>query len=540
LLNFIEMEDEVKKPTDDILALSKGNSIKVKRARKKPDYDKKRCISVQLRQEQLNKIGTLASMLDKTERVSAPGAESRSRDAHRAAYSQIDYIALSPTAEISAKFSETLHSETTKRHILTLASDEERENAEKELFDLINDYDELKANSLAQQQTIVKLEIQVEQLEEELKLKSLSTEQVMDHKLLTESYQEKTKKITELDVHNRLLALEVTQLREELEKHTTKEGHSHLPGKGIAAQLLTGFIKDNVVFDEEKDLQMKALEMEILGLQRLLQQKDNQINKLVFELECRDVRRMTIEEELNSNSKQENKYKKRLHKASAENQNLQHRASVLEHKLETQDTIIKVMEQKLAEEQEVGRIADVEKERMRKKLQELGVERRRQDVTFMNLFDELMVDGEEFKREESISAYREDGVLISFAEDTENEEGLYSPAMRFSSRRSNLLMSPSKRKTNLSAVDEKQRMDKAAEEFFVMTTISIQLSLAEFYRMDEVLADSKALWKKCLSLETPMHRYYLFIEDELRRNYDLPGLAYRLDNPKKNPYCSVM
>jgi len=188
------MEDEVKKPTDDILALSKGNSIKVKRARKKPDYDKKRCISVQLKQEQLNKIGTLASMFDTTERLSAPGAESTSREAQRAAYSQIDYIALSPTGEISTKFSETLHSEIAKRHVLTLASDEERENAEKELFDLINDYDELKANSLAQQQTIVELEIKVEQLEEELKLKSSSTEQMMDHKLLTESYQEKTKK----------------------------------------------------------------------------------------------------------------------------------------------------------------------------------------------------------------------------------------------------------------------------------------------------------------------------------------------------------
>merc|ERR1719419_1041766 len=104
--------------------------------------------------------------------------------------------------------------------------------------------------------------------------------------------------------------------------------------------------------------------------------------------------------------------------------------------------MLKVLEQKLAEEQEVGKLADVEKDRMRQKLQELGVERRRQDVTFMNLFDELMVDGEEFKREESISAYREDDVLISFAEDTENDEGLYSPAKRFSSRRSNLLMSP--------------------------------------------------------------------------------------------------
>jgi len=534
------MEDEVKNSSNDILTLSKGKSIKVKRALKKPDYDKKRCISVQLKQEQLNKIGTLASIFDKTERVSATGAESTAREAWRAAYSQIDYIALSPTGEISTKFSETLHSETAKRQILTLASDEERENAERELFDLINDYDELKANSLAWQQTIVQLEIQVEQLEEELKLKSLSTEQMMDHKLLTEGYQEKQKQIIELDTHNRLLALEVTQLREELEKHNSKEGHSHLPGKGIATQLLTGFIKDNVVFDQDKDLQMKALEMEILGLHRLLQQKDKQINKLVFELESRDVRRMTIEQELYSNSKQENKYKKRLHKASAENQDLQHRASELEHKLETQNTIIKVMEQKLADEQEVGRIADVEKERMRKKLQELGVERRRQDVTFMNLFDELMVDGEEFKREESISAYQEDDLLISFAEDTENDEGLFSPAMRFSSRRSNLLKSPSKRKTNLSALDEKQRMDKAAEEFFVMSTISIQLSLAEFYRMDEILADTKALWKKCLKGEIPMHKYYLFIETELRREYDLPDLAYRLDNPKKNPYCSLM
>lgn len=343
-----------------------------------------------------------------------------------------------------------------------------------------------------------------------------------------------------MDTHNRLLALEVTQLREELEKHSSKERHSHLPGQGIATQLLTGFMKDNVVFDEDKDLQMKALEMEILGLHRLIQQKDNQINKLVFELESRDVRRMTIEQELYSNSKQESKYKKRLHKASVENQDLQHRASELEQKLETQHTMIKVMEQKLAKEQEVGRIADVEKERMRKKLQELGVERRRQDVTFMNLFDELMVDGEEFKREESISAYREGDALISFAEDTEHDEGLLSPAMRLSSRRSNLLTSPSKRKTNLSASDEKQRMDKAAEEFFVMTTISVQLSLAEFYRMDEILADSKALWKKSQTLEIPMHKYYLFIETELRRDYDLPDLAYRLDNPKKNPYCSLM
>lgn len=536
------MEDEVKNPGVDILALEKGKSIIVEPVKKKRGYDKRRCISVQLKQEQLSKIGTLASIFNKPEHVSVPvPIVSSSREAQRAAYSQIDYISLSPTGEMSTKFSETERLDTAKQQILTLAS-EERENAERELFDLINDYDDLKANCFAQQQIILDLETQVEQLAEELQLKSPSAEQLVDHKLLTENYHQQKQKITELDTYNRLLALEVTQLREELEKHNSKETLSHSPGKGFATQLLTGFIKDNVVFDEDNDLHMKALEMEILELQRSLKQKDNQIKKLVFELESRDVRRMTIEQQLNSNSKWETKYKNQLRRATIVNQDLQDRASELEHKLENKDTMLKVLEQKLAEEQEVGRIADVEKDRMRKKLQELGVERRRQDVTFMNLFDELMVDGEEFKREDSMSVFREreSDILVTFADDTEQEEGLASPSKRLSSRRSNLLMSPIKKKSYLSAVDEKQRLDKAAEEFFMMTTISVRLSLSEFYKMDELLADSKEMWKRCLAMEIPMHKYYLFIETELRREYDLPDLAYRLDIPKKNSNCSLM
>jgi len=536
------MEDEVKNSSVERASEPvKGTNSNVGEERKS-GYDRKRCISVQLKSKQLEKIGTLASIFEPLVRESAPASTLGTQTKNilsRAAYSKSDYITLSPTGDATPKFSEDDRLDTEHRHILTLATDEERENAQRELYDLINDHDYLKALSLEQQNKIVELETHLEDLEEELQLKRSNTAVVNEHRLLLEGYEEKSKRVTELDTYNRLLALEVTQLREELESLDTKGHHSHLPGKGFASQLLTGFIKDNEILDEENDLQMKALGMEIQNLQRVIQQKDNQIQKLVLELEARDVRRLTVESALDNHSKLQNKYESRLRKVSVECEDLRDHASKLEYKLQNTHTVLQVLEQKLAEEQEVGRIAEVERERMRKKLQDMAAEKKRQNVTFMNLFDELNVDGEEFKEEGSPSGTHEDDAF-SYETATEREEDGVGPVIRFSSKRSSRTTRLSKMEA-LTPAEKERRLQKAAEEFFLMTTISVRMNLAEFYEKDEIMtADMKELWKRCLGMQVPMHKYYLFVEVELRRDFNLPDLAFRLNNPKKSPYCSIM
>lgn len=538
------MEDEVKNNiTKEANELKKGTSLKLGRALK-PGYDKKRCISVQLKSKQLDKISTLASIFQPTARESAPATMLGTQTKNilsRAAYSKSDYISLSPTGEFTPKFSDSQRMDTDRPHILALATDEERDTAQQELFDLINDHDYLKALSLEQQNKIVELESHVEELEEELQLKRPDTAHAKERNLILEGYDAKSKQIAELDTYNRLLALEVTQLREELEHLDNKDHHSHLPGKGFATQLLTGFIKDNGISNVENDLQIKALEMEIQDLHRVIQQKDSQIQKLVLELESRDVRKLSVEHDLDNQSKLQNKYENRLRKVSVENEDLRGHASELEYKVQNQNNLLQFLEQKLAEEQEVVRIADVEKERMRKKLKEMAVEKRKQNVTFMNLFDELMVDGDEF-REETPSGINEDDVFVSYETGTERSEDYSGPVVRFSSKRSNMAGDGRLSKMEaLTPAEQQQRLHKAAEEFFLMTTISVRMNLAEFYGKDEVMtANMNEMWKRCLAMQVPMHKYYLFVEVELRRDFDLPDLAFRLNNPKKSPYCSIM
>jgi len=535
------MDDEVKNSMERANEPEKRRNSKVERVRKR--YDRKRCISVQLKSKQLDKIGTLASIFEPLVRESAPASSLETQTKNimsKAAYSKSDYISLSPTGETTPKF-EVQRLDTEQRHILALATDEDRENAQRELYDLINDHDYLKALSLEQENKIVELEAHVDELEEELQLKRPDTVRMKEHKLLLEGFEEKSKQISELDTYNRLLALEVTQLREELESLDTKDHHSHLPGKGFATQLLTGFIKDNEILDEEKDLQLKALEMEIQNLHRIIQRKDNQIQKVVLELESRDVRRLTVERDLDTHSKLQNKYENRIRKVSVENEDLRDHASKLEYKLQNQHSMLQVLEQKLAAEQEVGRIADVEKERMRKRLQEMAVEKKRQNLTFMNLFDELNMDGEDFKEDESPSGTHEDDAFASYDTATERaEDG--DLVIRFSSKRASRTRTERMSKMEeLTPAERQRRLHKAAEEFFLMTTISVRMNLAEFYGKDDIMtADMKELWKRCLGMQVPMHKYYLFVEVELRRDFNLPDLAFRLKNPKKSPYCSIM
>jgi len=99
----------------------------------------------------------------------------------------------------------------------------------------------------------------------------------------------------------------------------------------------------------------------------------------------------------------------------------------------------------------------------------------------------------------------------------------------------------------LTLEEQEKRMTKAAEEFFFMTTIAVRMNLAEQYDDEDIMtAKPRVLWEMCKKLQIPMNKFYLYIEQSLREQFNLPELAFRLLEPKKSliskevSKCSIM
>merc|ERR1712060_315462 len=259
---------------------------------------------------------------------------------------------------------------------------------------------------------------------------------------------------------------------------------------------------------------------------------------------------------------------------------LKHRASILANQVEDKSSELRQMEERLAWEKEAVRLADIEKERLAKKLEELGIEKIRQDKNFMNLFDEMFEDSSEEAADEhklanqhyeDIVVFQQPGLETANYVETDmerySESGTAAQSPKYGQQRKKskpdyeppapprpvLTVKQSSRVGNfkktkaLSPEEQDDRMTKAAEEFFLMTTISVRMNLAEYYKNEDIMtADTKMLWEMCKKLQVPMNKFYLYIEECIRSEFNLPGLAYRLKQPKKSIYnkpgtkCSIM
>jgi len=557
-------------------------------------FNKARTLSRQLSPHQWNRVRTLTGLIDTnydadfkaTPSVSAHSVKGPGENEHQ--WLQVLGGDASRDSEIEASDVEGTTG------ILSIYSDDDRSKAQQELYDLVNDHDRLAAENEWYQKRTIQLENDLEELHENMRGKRLVTEHSMSNRL---SLAERLDRVVELEAHNRMLALEVNHLREALEE--MEEMHNNnLPStdtlrtpykntRKLSTQLLTDFVKQ-VNIDDDKHLQLESLDIENQDLRRIIQQKNKEIEKLELEMNLRAEGFFMIEQELQSKERrittvevEVEKVDQKLLVATEERDALKHRASILANQVEDKSSELRQMEERLAAEKEAVRIAGIEKERLAAQLEEMGIEKVRQDKTFMNLFDEMFENSaEEAADEQKLVSQQYDDLVVfqqpgletavSYVE-TDMErysepvktpqspryEQLrkkskpdYPPPARpklASTGRQSSRVGNFKKTRALSPKEQEDRMTKAAEEFFLMTTISVRMNLAEYYKNEDIMtADTKMLWEMCKKLQVPMNKFYLYIEECIRTEFNLPGLAYRLKEPKKSIYnkpgakCSIM
>jgi len=386
----IEMDDR-----NDLVDISstpkdKAQSLKNLPLKKpsKPFFNKTRSLSRQLKPNQLKRLLTLTSMLEPNYDVGPKAIRSVSV----CTYEDVQKPLYSMVGADSARDSdvEGISEMQCSAGLLPILNNDDRCQAQQEIFELVNDHDLLAIENSYAQLRILELESSLEDLQQSLQGRKLVKEQ------------ERLDRMVELEAHNRILALECSHLREAL--HETEQIYnttvnssiqlstSYNKSRMLSTQLLPDLVKQTYLEDNNR-LELEAKELENQDLRRLIQTKDKEIKKLVLEINSRSQGFARIESELYDNERKltnyENKVESKLQDVSLENDSLMKKFSALESRVEDQSTLLQVMEKKLAAEQETVRIADMEKKRLAKKLEELGAKKRKQNTSFMTLFDEI-------------------------------------------------------------------------------------------------------------------------------------------------------
>jgi len=209
----------------------------------------------------------------------------------------------------------------------------------------------------------------------------------------------------DMETTNRMLALEVDHLRQALEAREfeleEREGKGRKkPWDMRSRRFSTQFISDMVsemasVVDDEmpKDQQIHNLLMEVEEFKCVLEEKDRQLERLTMELQFRkrgleEIERETILSRQADQARLVIEEKKRIMDAK-EKHDLLNEANRLYMEVEQKSEVLKQVEEKLAAQKEAAKVAQMESERMRKKLSDLGVAKRIQDKTFFNLYNDL-------------------------------------------------------------------------------------------------------------------------------------------------------
>jgi len=602
----------------------------------KRKFDHTRSLSSQLNAQQREKIGQLANFFDsqlgaytpgfstpmsepigdpapppaRGSSASAPMDRSTTLPAKRSsepptlstvakgrAYQSAEFISLSPTstrgappasdfntadAELITKFA---IDDSVGSQVLdgTTTQDAKHAAAQRELFSLISANDSLEKNNLQLQKRLAELEhnLQSQQSRRHRRLPS-----GMRH--LPQNLQDAQEKIEKLETHNRLLAVELSHLRQAMEEEKEVVSEVELVNQKkkkprrnrLSMQLMQDFV-DKAKQDEKPLLRIQQLEMEVQELVTHCHKKDRKIKELELELNTRSRAELEVLKTAEEDQQRLSAVKKnltgvqvRLRSTTNENQALRDRARSLNEKTQDQEMKLREFEARLVEEREAKRLADLEKERLTEQLESMGVEKVRQDKTFMNLFDEMMFDDDddsEYDRQDTNMSgieqitiitnaetehsealdpvYEDDVTLLRSDEPAGNSEELrlHKDAMMKTKPTRQPPAIPKGPAPKLTQEQEAERLAQSEMEFFYMTSIAVKMNLSEFYGVDEIVtADAHKLYRDVKNLKVPMNKFYLYVEDSLRREYSLPGLAFRMKDPKKANYlkgqkgCSIM
>jgi len=428
------------------------------------------------------------------------------------------------------------------------------------IYDLRSRNNELMVRVMKQNDQIDKLQNEVEVLVDAMKQKEEDMERVLENNTENENHlqqmavilREKLKLTVEIDSLKQV----IQEQAESLEKINVREQPPLVRGSS------THFI-NNLEDGTSDDNYAQTLQEKIDGLSRIIFEKDNEIKDLTEELQIKELGLMEFGRTVDETHRRQTHVEDELEAATREADNLKQMTNILQDTVEIRNNELQEMQLKLDAEKEVTMILKVEKKMMTEKYEDLAQQKASNDKTFMHLYDELIPDGKvevpEMDSEENCSEREyspEDGLEgycflereQSIETRTRKSKPTHAPppvpgqwARINNSEKMEAESGIIVEKEN----DEAKRLNQADYEYFLMCSIAVRMNLAEVYHKDEIMAvDSRKLWPVCQKSHIPMNKYYFYIEDALREEFELPKLSFRecrsSERPNAANCCIVM
>lgn len=436
-------------------------------------------------------------------------------------------------------------------------SGQDADRRQRKILELNNCNDELQAYCDAQASKIAELENKIDDLFEVIDAK----EQERVHALNCTALAEKRlQKMAMLETDNWKMSVEIENLRQEQEERLEQANlEESRPLENRSTKLLMNYENGNDKVLRDKDEHIEALQQKIHDINRELNQKQKEVNELQQQLHIKELGLMELETRINETSRQKTNVEDELDAASREMDNLRKQATTFEDTVKERDSKLQSLEQLLEAEKEATRMARVEKERVVQKLQELKTQKHIKDKTFMDLYHELLPTVNAQLIEDDSEHYWSEGCQGDDA--TEIEGYCHLQFDQDSRRRSRTKSKPSrapppiptkrvnKKSTNISRCeidDETKRLNQADYEYFLMSSIAVRMNLVALFKNDEIMAvDVDDLWKISRNSQVPMNTYYFYIEDALRKEFNLPEIdcphtTWEQQTPETPKGCCIL
>merc|ERR1719419_37748 len=427
-----------------------------------------------------------------------------------------------------------------------------------EIYGLKSRNNELMVNLMKQRGWIDELQNEVEVLVDSLKQKEEVMERVLENNAVNEN---RLRQMASAKADKWKLTVEIDNLKqiikEQAESLEKMSQHEQLwPGRRSSVHLI------NCPEIGASDSYANTLQQKIDDLNRIVSEKDNEIKDLTEVLQIKELGLMEFGRTVDETHRRQTHVEDELEAASREADNLRHMTNMLQDTVEIRNNELQEMQLKLEAEKEVTMILEVEKKMMTEKYECLSKEKASNDKTFMHLYDELIPSGKvevpDINSEENCSQreYSPEEGIEGFCY-LEQEQSIETRTRKSKpTHKPPPVPGQPARINNYEKIeaesgiivekehDETKRLNQADYEYFLMCSIAVRMNLAEVYHKDEIMAvDSRKLWPVCQISHIPMNKYYFFIEDALREEFELPKLSFRECRSSERPnaaHCCIV
>lgn len=412
---------------------------------------------------------------------------------------------------------------------------------QREFIALLTRNAELEVYTDDQHRKITLLESKIEDLIEEIEAKEEDRVNARNRSALAEK---RLRKMSALETENYRMSVEIDGLQQEIQDQAERLRQAELreplgPMQSESTKFLMHFDSDVALHD--KDEHIEALNQKINELRRELNKKDKEMNQLEEHLQNKDMALLELERTINEACRRKTNAEDELNAASREMTELRRKTTTFEDTMKLKSNEVETVKRELEAEKLASRSVRVEWETVMQKLQELKIQKHVKDKTFMHLYDELPSAVNAQFIEDDSEVYWSEGCQVD--DNTEMEDYCHLECDEHSSRRQRRKSKPlrapppiptlrlNKKSQYISSGlidDETKRLNEADYEYFLMSSIAVRMNLEALFKNDEIMAvDVEKLWKISRKAQVPMNKYYFYIEDALRQEFELPEIDCR-------------